>query len=200
VTSASVIANARSADPAEALAERLSDPRVAASLTILLDHADLLAVLVTGLDALVSRGDTIADSLADGVAELRTAGEQTQADRAQLAGAARQLKALTPAVLDKLPLMESLLNGLPVLESLVSSDLADPRLIGISGTVARAVVRGAEDAATAPVPATGIRALLRALKDPNIARALGFVLSIAKALGKDLEDTRTAPPARRLTS
>lgn len=200
MTSASVIANARSADPAEALGERLSDPRVAASLTILLDHADLLAVLVTGLDALVSRGDTIADSLADGVAELRTAGEQTQADRAQLAGAARQLKALTPAVLDKLPLMESLLNGLPVLESLVSSDLADPRLIGISGTVARAVVRGAEDAATAPVPATGIRALLRALKDPDIARALGFVLSIAKALGKDLEDTRTAPPARRLTS
>lgn len=200
MTSASVIANARPADPTEALAERLSDPRVAASLNTLLDHVDLLAVLVTGLDALVSRGDTIADSLASGVAELRAAGEQTQADTAQLTAAARQLKALTPAVLDKLPLMENLLNGLPVLESLLGSDLADPRLIGLAGTVARAVVQGADQAATAPVPATGIRALLRALKDPDIARALGFALSIAKALGKDLDDAQTTPPTRQLTS
>ena len=200
MTSASVIANARPADPAEALAERLSDPRVAASLNTLLDHADLLAILVTGLDALVSRGDTIADSLADGVAELRTTGKQTRADTAQLVSAARQLKALTPAVLDQLPLMENLLNGLPVLESLVSSDLADPRLVEMAGTVARAVVQGAEQAAAAPAPATGIRALLRALKDPDVARALGFVLSIAKVLGKDLNDAQTTPPTRQLTS
>ena len=181
MTSVSVIRTASSPDasnPAAALAERLADPGVAASLNILLDHADLLAVLVTGLDALISRGDTITDSLAGGVRELRAAGEQPQADAVRLVGALQQLSALGPPLLDKLP----------VLENLLGSDLADPRVIDIASTASRAIVRGAEQAGTTQPRISGIRALLRALKDPDVSRALGFVMSVAKALGRELNN------------
>jgi hypothetical protein len=180
VTSVSVMKTAGSPDATTtaALAERLADPRVAASLNTLLDHADLLAILVTGLDALISRGDTITDSLAGGVRELRAAGEQTQTDAARMVTALQQLSALAPPLLDKLP----------VLENLLGSDLADPRVIDIASSASRAIVKGADQAQATQPKITGIRALLRALKDPDVSRALGFVMSIAKALGKELNN------------
>ncbi len=177
MTSVSVIKPVGSADPATALAGRLAEPEVADALNTLLDHADLLAILVTGLDGLISRGDTIADALADGVAEIRLAGERTGLDTAKTASSLRQVAASAPRLIDKLP----------VIEDLLGSDIADPRLIDIVSAVSRAAVRGAEQAQSTDLKVTGLRALLRALKDPDVSRALGFVLSIAKALGAELD-------------
>jgi uncharacterized protein YjgD (DUF1641 family) len=74
-----------------------------------------------------------------------------------------------------------------VLVNLLSSDLADPRIIDLAGAASRAVVTGANQVAAQPAPATGIRALLRALKDPDVARALGLMLAIARAFGKEIK-------------
>ena len=67
-------------EPVDAVVERLNDPTVAASVVTLLDNAELLSTLVLGLSGLIERGDTIADSLAAGVAELsegaRASGEE----------------------------------------------------------------------------------------------------------------------------
>jgi hypothetical protein len=178
VASVSVMPTAQPADPAQALAERLAEPRTAAALNTLLDHADLLAILVSGLDGLVSRSDTITESLIDGVTELRAAGEPARSNAAQLLATAQQLTTLTPALLDKLP----------VLETLLGSDLADSRVIDVASTASRAVIAGAEQAQRGDLKVSGVRALLRALKDPDVSRALGFVLSIAKALGKELNN------------
>ena len=164
-------------DQAHALARRLAEPRTAAAVNTLLDHADLLAILVSGLDALVSRSDTITESFADGVSELRAVGEPARVNATQLAATAKQLSALAPPLLDKLP----------VLEALLSSDLADPKVIELASMASRAVTRGAEQADRGDLRVTGVVGLLRALKDPDVSRALGFVLSIAKALGKELE-------------
>ncbi len=57
--------------PADQIRDRLDDPTVAASLNALLDHADLLAVLVTGLDGFVRRGDLITDSLTSAVNDFK---------------------------------------------------------------------------------------------------------------------------------
>jgi uncharacterized protein YjgD (DUF1641 family) len=141
------------ADQAHALAKRLAEPRTAAAINTLLDHADLLALLISGLDGLVSRSDTITESLADGVSELRAVSEPTRVNAAQLVATAKQLSALAPPLIEKLP----------VLEALLGSDLADLKVTGVVG-------------------------LVRALRDPDVSRALGFVLSIAKALGKELDN------------
>ena len=57
--------------PADALRDRLDDPQIASSLNSLLDHADLLAVLVTGVDGLLRRGDEIGESVTAAVDEIR---------------------------------------------------------------------------------------------------------------------------------
>ena len=65
------VQDSRTLTPEEQLAEQLKDPAVVGSLLTLLDHADLLAVLVTGLDQLISRSEVIGDSVLGGIAELR---------------------------------------------------------------------------------------------------------------------------------
>jgi len=178
VASVSLMPTEPQADQTHALAKRLAEPRTAAAINTLLDHADLLALLISGLDGLVSRSDTITESLADGVSELRAASEPTRVNAAQLAATAKQLSALAPPLLEKLP----------VLEALLGSDLADPKVIELASMASRAVAKGAEQADRNGLKVTGVVGLLRALRDPDVSRALGFVLSIAKALGKELDN------------
>jgi hypothetical protein len=177
VASVSLMPTEPQADQAHALAERLAEPRTAAAINTLLDHADLLALLISGLDGLVSRSDTITESLADGVSELRAVSEPTRVNAAQLLATAKQLTALAPPLVEKLP----------VLEALLGSDLADPKVIELASMASRAVIKGAEQADRNDLKVTGVVGLLRALRDPDVSRALGFVLSIAKALGKELD-------------
>ena len=59
--------------PADTVRDRLDDPQVAAALNTLLDHADVLAVLVSGLDGFVRRGDTITSTLSSAVSRFRGA-------------------------------------------------------------------------------------------------------------------------------
>ena len=71
-----VLDSVNGAGPADAVRERLDDPRVAEALTTLLDHADLLAVLVSGLDGFVRRGDDITANLTSAWGELSGSSEQ----------------------------------------------------------------------------------------------------------------------------
>lgn len=180
--------------PSEALAARLDDPGTAAALNAILDHVDLLAVVVAGLGEFVSRGDTITDSLAAGARELSQLEQGSGLDVGQLVNSAKELGAAAPALLDALP---KLVAALPALEQLLGSGLADPQVIELGSAVARAAVTGAQNAQGTSV--SGFRALLRALKDDDVARSLGFALSVAKALGQALE---TAPhrPAHQARS
>lgn len=162
-------------DRLQALVERLDDPQVASSLHVLLDHADLLAVLVAGLDSMVSRGDTIADSLAAGVREV---GSVAEVDMEQLVELVRSLGTLAPLLRDGLPVLRA---GLPVLRG-----LAQPHVADALTAAATAVDRGAAEAARTQPRVGGLMALLRALKDDDVSRALGFVVSVARAFGQEL--------------
>lgn len=162
-------------DPVQALAARLEDPQVAAALHRLLDHADLLSILVLGLSEFVSRGETISDSLASGVSELRSANVGAGfPPPAEIGTLLQRLLALTGPVTDSLPAVERLLG----------SDLADPRVIDAASMASRAIIAGSTG--PQPAPVTGVLGLLRALKDDDVSRALGWVLGIAKALGQEL--------------
>jgi hypothetical protein len=166
-------------DPVQALAARLDDPQVAAALHRLLDHVDLLSILALGLSELVSRGETISDSLASGVSDLREANLGAGfPPPGEIGVLLQRLLTLTGPVTDSLPTVEKLLT----------SGLGDPRVIDTASMASRAVVRVTEG--PAPAPVTGIRALLRALKDDDVSRALGWVLAIAKNLGQELRQAR----------
>jgi len=140
-------------DPLDALAERLLDPKTANALNTLLDHADLLATVVSGMDALISRGDIITESLGSGFAELRGA-NGGGGGTIQLLGA---LGALTR-----------------------------PEVVSILGAASSAVAEGSAQAAAGGTKIGGVRGLLKAVKDPDVSRALGLVVAIAKAFGREL--------------
>lgn len=146
-------------DPLDALAERLLDPKTASALNTLLDHAGLLAVLVSGLDGLITRGDTITESLASGAVELRAAQSAGTGELGQLLVALRQL--------------------------------TRPEVVDVVGAASRAVAAGSHQTAADRTRISGIRGMLRAIKDPDVSRTLGFAVSIAKAFGRELGKSET---------
>ncbi len=178
-----VLSPSAEADRVEELITRLGDPRVAQSLNALLDHVDLLALLVAGLDGLLRRGDTITESLTQGVEDLRgLEGGSGLPNAGEMVELTQGLARLTPALIDLLPTIEHLLR----------SDLGDPRVIDIAGMGSRALVRGAAQAEAHPPRVSGVLALMRALKDDDVARGLGFLVSVAKAFGQELKSPKTA--------
>jgi hypothetical protein len=59
--------------PQERLQARLADPATIDSLNRLLDRVDLMAFVLEAVDGFLRRGDTVVDSISDGVREVRQA-------------------------------------------------------------------------------------------------------------------------------
>jgi hypothetical protein len=169
-----------------ALSARLADPAVVASLNQLLDHADLLAILVAGLDGLIRRGDTISDSLVEVAGELRNVQRSAGLpDAAQLLTGAQRLSGMVGPAVDLLPTLEYLLR----------SDLGDTRVVDVAAMASRAVMSASEKSGTLTVRERrpGLWSMWKALRDDDTRRALGFGLAVAKALGKELNDADAGP-------
>lgn len=166
--------------PVDALLSKLEEPRIVAALNDLLEHADLLAILVVGLNGLMRRGDEIGEAFAEAVGELRsaTSGAPVPWESVDLPKLASSLTTLSGAIAD----------AAPALEILLRSDLTDPRVIRVISLLARALLRGAERAKTEPMKSSGVFALMRTLKDDDVSRGLGFLIQVARAFGRELKD------------
>jgi hypothetical protein len=164
--------------PADELLERLDDPRVASSLSYILDHADLLAILVAGIHGFVERGDTITEAVVDGVRELRSAAPDSSG-----IGTVD-----VPKVLASLAdLSSGMVNATPALKSLLGSPaLADVRTADTIGLLGEALAEGRDEAAKSPGGPTSVFGLLRVLKDEDVSRGIGLMVQVAKALGRRL--------------
>lgn len=168
-------------DRVDELKARLDDPKVAAALSSLLDHADLLAILVSGLDAFIARGDTITDSLGDGIEDLRATGGGSFPDPAELARLVGSLGSMAG----------TLGEAGPLLERVVGSDVTSQAAIDVVSLAARALVDGHTRAQATHARVQGVRALLRLLKDDDLARGLGFLVEVGRALGRELDQEGT---------
>lgn len=164
-----------------ALEARLDDPGVVEALTSLLDHADLLAVIVDGLDGFVARSETIGDSVISGFRDLRglTDAEALMPDLGvplpDLLAAVRQLAAVLPRVV-------------PQLAAAAESGGADELALLATG-----LSRGHADFVRDPVDVSGLLSIRRVLKDRDIARTLSYLATIAKAVGRELATARARP-------
>lgn len=179
-------ASAPSSPELAALVERLEDPRVAAGLQNLLDHVDLLAILVVGLDGFVSRSEVIGAALADSVTELRTAADATKLGApVDMAGVATSLVALSSALPKLTPTLTRVADE-DFLANMLDSGIFSPDSLAHIGVLASAINQGASDAVEQPIQIKGAMSMYRQLKDPDIARGLGYTLSILKAVGHAL--------------
>lgn len=159
---------------AERLLERLEDPRTAAALHTLLDNAELIAVLVGGLDGLARKGEVIGDTLADVLDETRAAVRATGLDPMTTS---RQLATLIP----------TLAAASPAINRVLESPIVESEPIEVLSETAFALVEGLK-AASEQRTRVGLRGLLKALKDDDVRRSLGFVVEVARAFGRDLEE------------
>jgi hypothetical protein len=171
--------------PGDDLIQRLDDPQIASSLAVILDHADLLATLVLGLDGLLRRAEVIGDSLASGVAEVR---ELSASSNGQRPWPSVDVAALSDTVTR---LSAAVVDATPALDRLLHSPLTDPQTAEILAEVGEALLEGKRAAAEDPRGPKGIFALMRVTKDPDVSRGLGFMIQIARAFGRKL-----APPER----
>ncbi|BBX63105.1 hypothetical protein MSAS_22790 [Mycobacterium saskatchewanense] len=172
--------------PADRLRERLDDPAVAASLNSLLDHADLLAILLTGLDGFTRRGDEITESLASAVNELRGASLAANAplfDQVKSELGSIDVQALAASVAS---LASVLVAATPALNNVLRSPLLDPESVDVVSGLGQALIEGKAAAAADPGGPKGLFGLWRVTKDKDVSRGLGFLIQVARAFGKHL--------------
>jgi hypothetical protein len=164
----------------ERLIERLGEPRTVAALNVLLDNVELLAVLVRGLDGLARKGDTISDTIAETIAEARGAGRATGLD---LRTTTHQLATLIPALADAAPAITRLSQSAIVEDEAIS-------VVGLTGTA----MADAYSQAQAGDVRLGLRGLMRATRDPDVQRGLGFLVELGRVFGRSLA-RKTTPTA-----
>jgi uncharacterized protein YjgD (DUF1641 family) len=178
---------AREASPEiEALVDRLQDPRVASGLQNLLDHVDLLAILVIGLDGFVGRSELIGEALVEGVSDIRELADAADVTGSvDIAGTVSSLVAVASMLPKLTPVLTRMVDE-DVVGSMLDSGIFSPDSLAHIGLLATAVNRGATDAVETPIQVKGAYSMLRQLKDPDVARGLGYTLSILKAVGREL--------------
>lgn len=180
------------------LLDLVGDPKTLRNLTLLLNHAELLAFLVDALDGFLRRGDIVADNMAATIAELvqmlSTNGAQLAELTAtlptftqqlpQLAQNLPQLMATLPQLLDVATQLQPALAS-PEFTALMSSGVLNPKTLTIIGQAGDALVESYDEHRRAP-QAVGLFGLLRALNDPGTQRTLGFLVKFADRFGKSL--------------
>jgi uncharacterized protein YjgD (DUF1641 family) len=155
--------------PSSALRSRLDDPEVAAALSVLLDNADVLALLIQSVDGLLRRADVISASLESGLDDVRT-----------LAGSAGYLVAPTKRLIAEAPAIAD------TADALLESGIFNRDLVNLLAKLGNAALAGHEAAQRKRTSIDGIREALRTLKDPEVARGLGLMVEIARALGRSV--------------
>ena len=162
----------------ERLVERLAEPRTAAALHTLLDNLELLAVMANGLDGLARKGEVIGDTLGEVLHEVRAAGRATGLD---VRTTSQQLATQIP----------TLAEASPAINRILESPIVEPEPIAVLSEAAEALVKGLQ-AAQQNQTKVGLRGLLRATKDEDVQRGLGFLIEVAKVFGRDLKNQSTA--------
>lgn len=170
----------------DTLMERLDDPQVAAALLNLLDHVDLLAILIVGLDGMVSRTETIGNSLVEGIQDLKdvAAANDTamSADPGQILASLMTLSSALPKVT---PAITRLMDS-GAIDDVLNSGIVDPVMINQVTMIGRAMTSGAANAEANPVQVNGLFSAMKLLKDPDIQRAVSYFASVAKSIGVEL--------------
>lgn len=169
--------------------EKLTDPTTLETVSRLLDRLPLAAFLLESLEGFIGRGDTIADNLADAVGELNLS--ESKIDASQLTSLLEALPKLKEAG-EKLLDSDLMGDGLPkVIDagvSMVDSGMLDKEIVSILGELGKKSAQTYREVSASSVkPIGGLWATLKATKDPDVQKSVGFFFAFAKAFAKHLK-------------
>jgi hypothetical protein len=168
--------------------ERLTDPKTLSTLNQLLDRLPLAAFLLDSLEGFIARGDTIAENLAGIAGELKH--QEIPVDL----GTIRSFLAVLPKFHEagERLIGSGLSDDLPKIidagVGMVDSGMLDPHVVNVLGTLGRQAAETYQQVSQHPVPPVGgLFATLRATKDPDVQKSLGFFFAFAKAFARHLK-------------
>ena len=163
--------------------ERLTDPQTLNTLNELLDRLPLAAFMLESLEGFISRGDTIAESLADSVGDLR--GLDTEKTQRLTAALPKVMEAgeklLDSGVIEDMPKLID--AGLAA----VDAGLLEPEVIQTVGRLAKVGLQSLEEVTAKEIEPLGggVMGMMSVTKDKDVQKMIGFVVSMAKAFTKN---------------
>ncbi|MEZ5285152.1 MAG: DUF1641 domain-containing protein [Vicinamibacterales bacterium] len=168
------------------LLERLGDPRTIQLLQTLVERLETAVFLLDAVDGFLRRGDEIAESASAIVGELRhtSIGVDVDQVRALAERAPRVLDALgeltDSRTLDRVP---DMVNAVGVL---AEAGILDPKVVGVLGEVGHKLASAYQAEAKGPIKPLGAMGLVRALGEPEVQRAMGLLVAVARRFGREL--------------
>jgi hypothetical protein len=166
--------------------ERLTDHETLNTLNRLLDQLPLAAFLMESLEGFIGRGETIADNLADAFGELKLGQIDTSQFRSLLEGMPKFKEAGEKLLASDL-LGDRFQKIIDAGNSMIDSGMVDKKVVGLLGDLGRKSAETYLEVASKPVqPIGGLFATLRATKDPDVQKSVGFFFAFAKAFARHL--------------
>ncbi|MDX1929914.1 MAG: DUF1641 domain-containing protein [Pirellulaceae bacterium] len=168
--------------------ERLSDPNTLAQINSLLDRLPLIAFLAESTEGFLRRGETIADNLAGMVGELKLNESSGVEQVGSLLEMLPKMQSLGEQVLGSELAGADLPKALDAGHAMLNSGIMDKQVIETLGRVGKMLADAYQSVSSQPVqPVGGFWAILRASKDPDVEKSLGFAFAFAKAFAKHLK-------------
>ena len=169
--------------------QRLSDPTTLSLLNSLLDRLPLIAFMAESMEGFVRRGETIIDNVTGVVHELKLG--ENKIDFEQVKAFADQLpklQAISEQVLNSELAGDALPKAIDAGVSMLNSGVLDKQVIETLGHMARAAVQSYQQVHSQPIqPVGGLFGTMRASKDPDVQKTIGFAFAFAKAFSKHLK-------------
>ena len=179
------------------LSDKLSNPRTLEALNDIIEHAPTVAFLAKGLNDFLGRGEEIADNIGEAIQEFKPQmSDQVSADLGKLVA---ELPKVLPTMAENLP---PLINKAPSLiktglqlgeiaesegvQAFLHSGMLTPELVGLLGDVGKTAVQ-TEAEFRQNQKSVSLFGLYGATKDEDVQRGLGFLLALAKNVGKMLK-------------
>ena len=168
--------------------ERLSDPNTLAQINSLLDRLPLIAFLAESTEGFLKRGETIADNLAGMVGEMKLNERSGVENLGSMLELLPKMQAVSEQVLGSELAGADLPKAIDAGHAMLNSGIMDKQVIETLGRVGKMLTDTYQNVSSQPVqPVGGFWAIMRASKDPDVEKSLGFAFAFAKAFAKHLK-------------
>jgi len=154
------------------LLEKLTEPQTAAAIGKLLDQSEQLEQLAELAETAPDAIATVVDILDHEYMRAAEAGYDPEQTLRQAVGALGRLGELFRS---------------DEFEALLESGVLDPQALRVVGGLGSALVESQKEAQRGETPSHGLFGLFGALRDPDVQHALGFLTSVAKKFGRNLQ-------------
>jgi uncharacterized protein YjgD (DUF1641 family) len=175
----------------QATLDLLSNPATLGALNRLLAHADMIAFLVSALDAFLQRGETMADSLREILREVGAATPNAGASLLTLLQALHEQRDFLPRLIVAVPQFTDIIEQIapfvnsPEFSALLESGMFHADTVTLLGRAGDAFVEtynqpGQSQRRLGPI------GLLRALNDPDVQRVAGLLVDFSRRFSRSL--------------